>query len=847
MTRDPLRYMKNPNKLESDQLKYDKILDDKPVSDEKANPGGKNSLKNETFNEKKSMVRDRSSASKVCDDHGSLQRSDREEEECCVEELRHMARYFKLASPDANFNLLIQADDKNESHMDNDDSIEEVDMEENHDVSAKKPTASILRRPTSFRDKSFSEDKHTNDDTAVINPRRVLFCANTNVEYTNYDGPANTSTASSQLNTSQDGVEETINTRFAHAEISMMFSDSPEKSLESSAMKQPLFSSRKYGDGADEFNTSIFSSKRHTAFTPNERHANDENYLLPRHESSVNRGTSKASGNTSFAIFQECGDEDDMQEKDSSEQTRNVEESLVSTEVTAAKLSGLDNDLGGRGGSAKQEKRLGFAIFSEENDDVEKLVKPTKEKFLSDEKPPRYSGDDTATLSLINNIMGELDDGSKQEKRLGSPIVRNFTDESIKPPSGGMPRPEKPPRFTDDETASLSCIGDIMGGLENCSMKEGNLSSKFTIFSDETEEPQQADTKSSDLCFGLREDPEHDIMNIKKSSLGFEILNDADESNAIPTSNGGFQIFTDCAVKSSQKKRKVTRGHAEDIPHFGDISRIDAIGESEKTITQISGQPDESIPARDKLNNDKATDYAHFHTMSLESAMKKCMRAASKNSRIFDNRKDSIPKALVRKTFTNGISINLPGSDRATIIHELGRGVYGVVLLCNISRCDGRDGGQNGAIKIQAPIGTLAHEFSILSKVRDRIKPHANGFHAFPRPRALYAFAEGGLFLMSAGSNSGMTIVDVANTYNRIRGNVPELIAIYFTSRMLRHLESLHENGKILVCKSLDKVLFHFREIAIRSNVVMILTYTIFISIAMSNLTTGSSLQQPMK
>jgi hypothetical protein len=44
-----------------------------------------------------------------------------------------------------------------------------------------------------------------------------------------------------------------------------------------------------------------------------------------------------------------------------------------------------------------------------------------------------------------------------------------------------------------------------------------------------------------------------------------------------------------------------------------------------------------------------------------------------------------------------------------------------------------------------------------------------------------------------------MTLIDVVNTYKKLTGNVPELIVIYYTSRMLQHLESLHQNGRVLV------------------------------------------------
>ena len=127
-----------------------------------------------------------------------------------------------------------------------------------------------------------------------------------------------------------------------------------------------------------------------------------------------------------------------------------------------------------------------------------------------------------------------------------------------------------------------------------------------------------------------------------------------------------------------------------------------------------------------------------------------------------------------------------------TIVNELGRGVYGVVLLCT------DENGQSDALKIQAPIGSLAHEYSLLLKIEGRVQADATGFYPFPRSRALYAFSEGGLFSMTAGSNSGMTLIDVVNTFKAKIGNVPELIAIYYTSRMLKHLESLHLDGKVL-------------------------------------------------
>ncbi len=99
-----------------------------------------------------------------------------------------------------------------------------------------------------------------------------------------------------------------------------------------------------------------------------------------------------------------------------------------------------------------------------------------------------------------------------------------------------------------------------------------------------------------------------------------------------------------------------------------------------------------------------------------------------------------------------------------TIAYKLGRGVYGVVLLCNDKS------GESNALKIQAPIGSLAHEYSVLLPVEDQVQPTSSAFYPFPRSQALYAFAEGGLFSMTAASDSGMTLIDLINTYKIIMG-----------------------------------------------------------------------------
>jgi checkpoint serine/threonine-protein kinase len=54
---------------------------------------------------------------------------------------------------------------------------------------------------------------------------------------------------------------------------------------------------------------------------------------------------------------------------------------------------------------------------------------------------------------------------------------------------------------------------------------------------------------------------------------------------------------------------------------------------------------------------------------------------------------------------------------------------------------------------------------------------------------------------MTSASSSGINLVDLANLHKVKEGaSVPEIIALYYTSRMIQHLETLHEEAQILHC-----------------------------------------------
>eukprot|EP00804_Cyclotella_cryptica_P024138 CCRYP_015577-RA/>CCRYP_015577-RA protein AED:0.13 eAED:0.13 QI:0/1/0.66/1/1/1/3/321/1383 len=737
--RDPLRYMKNPSKIVSDQEKYDPVScsdarPDKVTAEAVHHKNGADS-KNATssaLNKAESKLIDATTSNKGEPKQNrpsggyekELVKEDDSGHECCFEERRAISRYYKLTSSTCDFNLLKKqedAEDMNSSQMDVEESMEEVDTEHFHTACAQKLKSSLKPPPSSLRTKD-----NADLNVSVINPRRVLFAANT--EFPSNNESLNTSTASSQLNGSYvRDREETINTKFANAEISMMFcspnnnestSEHHGKSLLASSSQLPLFStSRKQAVGP----TSVVDD-------------------------------APAAG-ASFAIFQD-GDEEDA-------------------DNSISNVNSMQHDKASKNNRCppRPNPMGSFAIFQDDTDEnVDNSIIHAKSKNRTD---TRSNEEETVTMSALDEVLGG--GGMSFGIYNDSPPKRNRPIEgksTIKSSSRNSNiRPIKPLHRDaihsgDDATASLSDIGAVLGGFQSCSI-EGARTGAFTIFTDD--------------------DTEHNTS----SKGGFTIHADVSQHDSTAENANGlkFEIFTDDNTSSSQKKRKV------DEPCFGDISIID---NDEKTsnfhILDENADPTPSHPA--------AIDYVTKHKSDMESAMRQCMKEASKSSsdlQIFDYRKKPLPKELLRKSFASGTKIDLIGGGHATIAHELGRGVHGVVLLCNVAS-DSSEECNNDAFKIQAPIGSLAHEYSTLLKLEERIDLDDSGFYPFPQPQALYAFSEVGLFVMTAGSDSGMTLVDVVNTYNKSIGNVPEMVAIYYTSRMLRHLECLHRDGKILHC-----------------------------------------------
>ncbi len=695
LARDPLRYMKNPSKMESDHRKYEPKSEDRDIDER----GGEEKVNNKRPEKQKTKA-PRSVGGGY---DKELLKADSSGQECCFEEMRLERRYYNLLSSEENFNLLKQESDDDEndtSQMDVETSIEDEDMEEctaefdEHVAQLiEKPKTGLLKSSLRSGMKTRTLDHPSNGST-----RKVLFGANTNVEYKNNNESLNTTSGSSQLNGSFIRAEETINTKLANAEISMMFCSPNANVSRAESPGKPLFSSSR-----NNFNDEMTNTSNAASFAIHDDNKQDN----------IGGG---------FSIFQDDEGDD----------------------------SKSNNALGG------------FSIFQDDTGDD------------SNSKGPPHDAEDTASHSLLGDVLTGLENSP--------PVSKPAAPSRKKVPS--MQRPTFPSksgsvldskqkevrRDSGEDTASLSVIGYVMGGLGSCNVDDS---------------PKKA------------------------SATGFSIFSDENAystKDSKPKSGDGglsFAIFSDEVGESAAKKPKIW-DDSENIgpPSFGDISRIDDALDNERTSTNNLQLSDEYSKLKNKGSLLRAIEYTILHRKSTETALRSCMKAAKSHSgfSIFDHRGKPLPKALLRKSFTSGTNVDFLGGESATIVNELGRGVYGVVLLVDVSSEESNIESQRRALKIQAPIGSLAHEYSLLLEVEKRVQPDSSGFYPFPRSEALYAFSQGGLFMMTAGSESGMNLIDVANTYKKIMGNVPELIAIYYTSRMLRHLESLHEEGRVLHC-----------------------------------------------
>mmetsp|Transcript_3551 Transcript_3551/g.4848 ORF Transcript_3551/g.4848 Transcript_3551/m.4848 type:complete len:359 (+) Transcript_3551:864-1940(+) len=156
-----------------------------------------------------------------------------------------------------------------------------------------------------------------------------------------------------------------------------------------------------------------------------------------------------------------------------------------------------------------------------------------------------------------------------------------------------------------------------------------------------------------------------------------------------------------------------------------------------------------------------------------------------------DLRKYSYPHQLRLASSTTPKRVSV-GTMAFSVKRELGRGGNGIVMLVEA----GVD--VNIAVKSQEHADCLAWEYVVLGRLRERFG--TEGRKGFPAPLGYVSLKDGALMGMKEASTSGMTLVDLRNAYKFEKRSVPLPLVVFYTSRMLCHIETLHWKGKVLHC-----------------------------------------------
>lgn len=227
-------------------------------------------------------------------------------------------------------------------------------------------------------------------------------------------------------------------------------------------------------------------------------------------------------------------------------------------------------------------------------------------------------------------------------------------------------------------------------------------------------------------------------------------------------------------------------------------------------------QPRESVDT----SIEEAVEYGPAHTYDIQMALRRLQTSSTiaSNSRspllsLLRNEGKCyhlphivLPREFRSKYLKENTKVQV-GKHAGTVSRELGRGAYGVVALLDLQ--DDADQVNTIAVKAQSPTDCLAWEYEILRRLEDRMNPKKTGALGFSRALSFMSLADGGLLSMTAGSKSGLNLVDLSNVYKLKLGElVPEILVLHYVSRMLRHLEQIHWHGRVLVSRQLWCIIY---------------------------------------
>ena len=254
--------------------------------------------------------------------------------------------------------------------------------------------------------------------------------------------------------------------------------------------------------------------------------------------------------------------------------------------------------------------------------------------------------------------------------------------------------------------------------------------------------------------------------------------------------------------------------------YFNDLARNKIVQSHKNRPMRRSREDlDENVSATREINcrtvvgnldnrRAKGTDYVSLHGKNINSALSIMTRRALLGPSatrldervVLDRKKLALPRGL-KRIYKHDVNVNIGGQE-IIVKNKLGSGAYGMVILCSTPSSPD----ENVAMKIQEDPKSLAWEYEILEKVETRLKKETEKYGRsissptpFPVALTFMIFNNGATMGMTAGSCTGLNLLDIINAHKR---SVPELLAIHYTSRMLKHMETLHLTAKVLVSKS---------------------------------------------
>ena len=773
-------------------------------------------------------------------------------QECCFEEYRARGQHYKIVRK--NFNCLSV-----------EESIEDVDMEEDESTVVSKESG-----------------------------RRVLFAMNVSVDHDQRSFVLNASTASSTVSRfvgmAASREEETINTKFAMKELSMMFS-SPAHGVDDSRnelLKRPKFNESFDGplmeeDDNEHVNNSIVdyeeqseakgfqifqhddSKKAFQIFAEEEpalsvekkgfQIFSEDNAVRPMEKKAfaIFSGENEAAESRplekkGFQVFHDENEEasryvdkkgfqifSDENEAAGTKQSHSIAKKRFqifnseNEEVAKAsrhienkgfEIFSDENEAVGTKQSDSIAKK-GFQIFNSENEEVAKASRRIEEKgfqiFSDENQAAGTKQSDSIVKKGFQIFNSENEEVAKASRRIEEKGFQIFNDVSIRQDSDDDSAGDEIDGGGD--TASLSLFGDAMDALNDMSQThETRRSSSSPV--DSRSVPNVAerkpfriftDDKSSPFSIRHKDDGEEDEDSVAGEAEGgdtatlsvfgeaMDALNDMSQTKADPRPSSLSPPQTDDFRKYRPRDSGLI---LMDGAAFGDISVIDADASRIQLSPTLSGT---------EFGNTEKVDYKSLHKDDVRLSIRQLNNEAcpmdgstpfaypetdlvitlSKKGNIVDLPNQSLPRGLKRKTSTQGEEIKV-GSRTGIVKQELGRGSYGVVVLL-----DSTEEGVT-AVKAQSPTDCLAWEYVLMKRLEERCTSDP---FPFPKPLSFVSLADGALLGMTAGSKNGMNLVDVSNVYKvQTGGPVPELIALHYTARMLKHIETLHWRGKILHC-----------------------------------------------